>query len=172
MNNFNETNFSPDSLYFTITERKDSIIFMYSLMILLPLGLVFTFIYYPSFLVIEVLLIWCILYITIAIAFSMTVFFSLTVNQDTISIKRFMREKSYLTSQVHKINFTNRGTYVLYVENKKIGEVSVLGPNIMPFLDWLSQLNLDVYVNNELVETDSIKPEVLQTLRLNNKYGK
>lgn len=172
MNNSNETDFSPDTLHFTITERKDSIIFMHVMMILLPVALIFSFIYYRSYLDIVLLFIWCFLYIIIAIAWSMTVFYSLTVNKDTISIKRFRKEKSYLTSQIHKFNYTNRGTYALYVENKKIGEVSIFGPNIMLFLDWLSRLNLDVYVDNELVETDSIRPEVLQKLRIDNKYGK
>jgi len=172
MNSLKKTKASTGLSHFIITERKESIIFCYAMMILLPVGLIFSFIYYPSFLIFETMLLWCFLYMMITIMFSITVFYRITVNQDTISIKRFRREKSYSTNQIHKVNFTNRATYVLYVENKRICEVSVLSPNIMPFLDWLSQLNLDVYVNDVVVETDSIRPEVLQTLRLKNKYGK
>ena len=163
-----KNNSAPSLIPFTISEKKEVIVFSYCLMILLLIGAIFMFIY-RSVLVVEFYWIYAVLFISISAMFAINVFWKVTVDETMISVKCLGCEKSYLISQINKMNFTNRSTYVLYIDDKKVFEVSVFCQNIVPFLDKFSQIKMDVYVDNKRVETDSIMPEVLCKLRPINR---
>lgn len=168
MSNFNNIKSTSNVTSFTIRDKKDVIVFNYCLMVLLLIGGIFMFIY-RSVLVVEFYWIYAVLFISISAMFAINVLWKVTVDETMISVKRLGCEKSYLISQINKMNFTNRSTYVLYIDDKKIFEVSVFCQNIVPFLDKFSQIKMDVYVDNKRVEIDSIMPEVLCKLRPINR---